>query len=224
MNLVGTKRSIPVAVVALALLASTVASSASANAPVEAVGLFKERAMIRVMGVERYLVVGQTSPEGARLDAASADAAVVTYGGATYRLTLSDRVGGTFAELRDTSVSIMPDSLGQYRIGGAINGRAVDFLIDTGASVVAISSVLADRLGIAYRDSPDRAKVVTAQGEMQSYVVNLDSVNVAGLETHQVRAAVIPGSYPVEVLLGMSYLRKVSMEESAGVLRLKQKI
>ncbi|NJN52350.1 MAG: TIGR02281 family clan AA aspartic protease [Gammaproteobacteria bacterium] len=179
--------------VAAALFAA-LSVAALGNAPVEAVGLFKDRAMIRVMGTSHYLVVGQTSPEGARLEAANAEFAMVHYQGTSYRLTLSDRVGGTFAEVRDASISIAPDDLGQYRVGGAINGRTVGFLVDTGASVVAMSSVHAEQLGIEYEGSPDRAQVMTAQGQAQSYLVNLESVNVGGIETHHVRAAVIPGA------------------------------
>ena len=63
---------------------------------------------------------------------------------------------------------------------------------------------------------------MTAQGQANSYLVELDSVTVGGIETHHVRAAVIPGNYPVEVLLGMSFLHKVKMEQQAGVLVLKQ--
>jgi len=194
-----------------------------ANGPVEAVGLFKDRAMLRVLGVERYLKVGETSPEGARLVSATAEQAVVEYRGESHRLTLSDRVGGTFAEVRDTSISISPDSFGQYRIGGSINGRAVGFLVDTGASVVAMSERHAEALGIDFKGSTERAQVMTAQGQTQSYLVTLDQVVVGGIASSQVRAAVIPGAYPVDVLLGMSFLRSVSMEENAGVLRLKQK-
>ncbi len=208
---------------AAAVVALGIAQPSMANAPVEAVGLFKDRAMIRVMGAEHYLLVGQTSPEGAKLESANAETAIVSYAGQSYRLTLTDRVGGSFAEVKDTSISIAPDDLGQYRIGGAINGRTIGFLVDTGASVVAMSSVHATQLGIDYEASPDRAQVMTAQGTAQSYLVNLDTVNVGGIETHHVRAAVIPGSYPVEVLLGMSFLRKVTMAESGGVLQLKQK-
>jgi aspartyl protease family protein len=208
--------------IALALLA-LLASYAHAAGPVEAVGLFKDRAMLRVHGIEHYVRAGETTPEGAHLVSATAEVAVVTYRGESYRLTLSDAVGGSFAEVRDATISIAPDDHGQYRVTGAINGRLVDFLVDTGASVVAMSEQHARSLGIEYEKSPDRAAVTTAQGKANSYLVDLDEVTVGGITTRHVRAAVIPGDYPVEVLLGMSFLRKVSLEESAGVLRLKQK-
>jgi len=77
-------------------------------------------------------------------------------------------------------------------------------------------------MGIEYEKSPERAPVVTAQGQVDSYLVDLESLTVGGIQTHHVRAAVIPGDYPLEVLLGMSFLHKVKMEQQAGVMVLQQ--
>jgi aspartyl protease family protein len=207
---------------ALLVLLSGIACGAFANAPVEAVGLFKDRAMIRVLGKEHYLTVGQTSPEGATLVESDAQHAVVRYKDETYRLSLSDRVGGVFQAPSQASLSIAPDQIGQYRAQGTINGRPADFLVDTGASLVAISERSAKQMGIQYATSPERAPVVTAQGQIDSYLVDLDTLTIGGIQTTHVRAAVIPGDYPLEVLLGMSFLHKVKMEQQAGVMVLKQ--
>ena len=207
---------------ALLVMLSGIACEAFANAPVEAVGLFKDRAMIRVLGKEHYLTLGQTSPEGATLVESDAQHAVVRYKDETYRLTLSDRVGGVFQPPSQTSLSIAPDNIGQYRAQGTINGRPADFLVDTGASLVAISERSAKEMGIQYTTSQERAPVVTAQGQIDSYLVDLDTLTVGGIQTTHVRAAVIPGDYPLEVLLGMSFLHKVKMEQQAGVMVLRQ--
>jgi aspartyl protease family protein len=206
----------------LLLLSGMAGQTLAANAPVEAVGLFKDRAMIRVLGAEHYLTVGQTSPEGATLVESDAQHAVVRYKDESYRLSLSDRVGGTFQAPSNASLSIAPDEIGQYRAQGSINGHMVDFLVDTGASLVAISERTAKQMGIPYAESPERAPVVTAQGQANSYLVDLDTLTIGGIQTHHVRAAVIPGDYPLEVLLGMSFLKKVKLDQQAGVLVLKQ--
>ena len=209
----------------MALLAlAIVALPAAAVAPVQAVGLFKDRAMIRVLGQEHYLTVGQSSPEGAQLVAADSTHALVRYQGQTYDLTLTEQSAGAggFQKASEVNLSIAPDELGQYRAQGAINGYFTNFLVDTGASLVAISEKHAREMNISYRESNERAPVVTAQGQANSYLVELDSVVVGGIAAHNVRAAVIPGDYPLEVLLGMSFLRKVKMEQQAGVLVLKQ--
>jgi aspartyl protease family protein len=207
---------------ALLVLLSGAVLTAVASAPVEAVGLFKDRAMIRVLGKEHYLTVGQVSPEGAALLEADSTHAVVRYKDQMYQLTLTAQVTGGFQKPHEVNLSIAPDSLGQYRIQGSINGYYVGFLVDTGASLVALSERQAKQMGIDYAKSNERAAVVTAQGQANSYLVELDTVVVGGIEKHNVRAAVIPGDYPVEVLLGMSFLQKVKMEQQAGVLVLKQ--
>ena len=198
------------------------ANAVFANGPVEAVGLFKDRAMIRVLGKEHYLTVGQTSAEGATLLESDAHHAVVRYKGETYRLTLSDQIGGVFQAPTQTTLSIAPDKIGQYRAQGTINGYATDFLVDTGASLVAISERSAKEMGLQYATSPEHASVVTAQGRVNSYLIDLDTVTVGGITTHHVRAAVIPGDYPLEVLLGMSFLHKVKMEQQENVMVLRQ--
>ncbi len=202
------------------ILLLLLAEIALAVDPVEAVGLFKDRAMLKVQGVAVLLRVGQTSPQGARLLKANAREAVVSFSGETYHLTLSQRVGGSFIPVDNVNLSIPADSFGQYRVKGSIDGQFVSFLVDTGASVIAMSERHAQSLGIDYRASQQKGRVLTANGEAESYNVILNEVTVGGIQMSNVKAAVIRGSYPVEVLLGMSFLSKVGMQNRNGVLRL----
>ena len=80
----------------------------------------------------------------------------------------------------------------------------------------------ADRIGVTYRDG-ERGQVITAQGTTNSYFVTLDQVTVGGITAHNVRAAIIDGAYPVEILLGMSFLSQVAIAEQGGVMTLTQK-
>ena len=178
----------------LAMMSLWFALDAAATGPVEAVGLFKGRAMIRVQGVEHYMREGETSPEGATLVSATAKEAVVDFKGERYRVGLSDRVGANFNAVARASIAILPDDMGQYRVSGAINGQSVNYLIDTGASLIAISSAQAKGLGIPYTRAADVGSVVTAQGQAKAYFVTIDSVNVGGIESRNVKAAVIEGA------------------------------
>ena len=196
--------------------------SVHAVAPVEVVALFKDRAMVRTTGGEHLLRIGETSPDGVTLLTADATNAEVTYKGERYDLSLSRRVSGNFQEVERTQISISPDHLGQYRITGTINGSSAGFLVDTGASVVAMSADHARSLSINFTDG-QKGAVQTAQGTADSYFINLDQVAVGGIRTYNVQAAVIEGSYPTDILLGMSFLRQVKMEEQGGVLTLVQK-
>ena len=149
-----------------------------AVAPVEAVGLFKDRAMLKVAGVTYLLRVGETAKDGTQLLEANADYALVRHSDKDYRLTLSDRVGGSFVPVSKANVSILPDEYDQFRVQGRINRQTVNFLVDTGASVVAMSSDDASALGVDYQSSSQKGVVLTASGSADSYFVNLETLEV----------------------------------------------
>lgn len=207
---------------AAALADAPAESPPAASPPVEVLALFKDRALLRAAGAEHLLKEGETSPDGVTLLEADARRARVRYRGSVYLLTVSRHVAGSFAVAERQRVAINADEQGQYRIRGAINDTFVDFLVDTGASVVAMSRVHAHTLGIDLTRG-DRGAVQTAQGTVGSHFVTLDKVVVGGITAHNVRAAVIEGNYPLEILLGMSFLRQVGMQEDGGVLTLIQK-
>lgn len=199
------------------VLALPIGALASA-VPVEVVGLFKDHAVVRLQGSEFVMKAGETRG-GVTLVSADARQARVAYEGREHVLGLSNRVSSRYRDVDKAQVVISSDSLGQYWIRGAINNRFTNFLVDTGASVVAISAADARALGIEF-DESDRGTVQTAQGTADTHFVTLDEVVVGGITAHNVRAAIIEGEYPLEPLLGMSFLRQVSLQENAGVLTL----
>ena len=205
-------------IVTLTALISMACAPAWSAAPVEVVGLFKNRAVVRIPGHELMLKVGETK-NGVTLLSADANQAHVSYQGQSYELSLSNRVAGEFQRAKSARVAITSDQLGQYRIRGAVNNRFTNFLVDTGASVVAISSNDAIGMGIEYSNG-QLGIVHTAQGATDSYFVTLDEVVVGGITAYNIQAAIIEGAYPLDPLLGMSFLRNVRMEENAGVLTL----
>lgn len=183
------------------------------------VGLFRDQAVLRFAGGEHLLRKGE-SFAGLTLISADSRRAVVSYRGERFELGLSGRVGTSFSPVEQTSVSIMRDEFGQYRTRGTINGHPVDLLVDTGASIMVMSSAEAARLGLTIDPEGPQVTVYTAQGETPSHVVTLDRVAVGGIERRGVKAAVIEGDYPVEILLGMSFLSGVTLKENAGMLTL----
>jgi aspartyl protease family protein len=183
------------------------------------VALFNGRAVVRTVDGEQMLKVGETSKTGVTLLAATPVGATVRYLDQIYDLDLSTRVAGNFTKPEQDVVRINRDDLGQYRMRGAIDDHPVNFLIDTGASVVAMSEVHAAMLGLNYQ-SGQRGSVQTAQGNANAYFVVLDKVTLGSITRHKVRATVIEGTYPVDVLLGMSFLNGVRLQDQAGVLTL----
>ena len=209
-------------VLAITVTALLTAKFAFSVGPVEVVGLFKNMAVVRVAGGEALIRVGETSDQGVTLLSADAREARVRYRGEEYHLSLSSRVGASFQKPTRAEIAIAPDRYGQYRIRGSINNNIANFLVDTGASVVAISSRDAQGLGLAY-ERGEKGVVQTAQGTTESFFMILDEVTVGSITAYNVQAAVIEGAYPVDILLGMSFLRQVGMQENGGVLTLTQK-
>ena len=196
--------------------------NAESAVPVEVVGLFSGQAVLQTSAGPQILKVGQTTNNGVRLIAADTSSAIVEYKGKTHTLKLSNKVATTFTTPQMASVKINRDDIGQYRTRGAINGSPINFLVDTGASIVAMSEQHAKSVGIDFRNG-DIGQVQTAQGTTQAYFVNLTEVRVGGIVVHNVRATILEGNYPLEVLLGMSFLNSVNMQDNHGVLTLTAK-
>ena len=133
-----------VAVAALLLLSSSTLVQANAT-PVAVIALFKDRALLRLPSKQELLVrVGETKA-GATLLSANAQGARVSYQGATYNLSLAQSSQTGYAASKRNRVTVPLDPRGQYRVQGSINRENVSFLVDTGASMVAISSQTAAR-------------------------------------------------------------------------------
>ncbi len=194
-----------------------VASLSHAAAPVEVVALFKDRAVIRTSEGRVMLKVGNTSKFGVSLISADPHVAKVRYKGEVYELGLSTRVSGGFEEPETQSVRMNEDALGQYRMRGSIDGTFVNFLVDTGASVVAMSERHARMVNLDYRRA-QKGTVQTAQGVARAYFLRLSEVTLGSITVNGVQATVIEGGYPTDVLLGMSFLNKLNMQNNDGVL------
>jgi aspartyl protease family protein len=221
---IGIGKYIRTAIAAFAvLLAIIVHAPAALAAPrVEAAGMYRGGAVLIIDGTQRMLREGETSPEGCRLVRATSQAATVQCRGAAPRqLTLTSRAGGAYAPVQRPVVRLQVNPRGQYMVRGNINGRGADLLVDTGASVVAISEREATSLGILVPANARAGMVSTAQGKARAREVRLDSIEVGGIRVPNVRAVVVDGAYPEAVLLGMSFLEAVSIEHAEGVMVLK---
>lgn len=197
------------------------ATAIRANAPtIQVEALFPNAAVLKIDGQRKMLKQGQTFA-GVTLVSAQADSAVVEYGGQRQTVQLSRYIGSSFAEVEEQTVTLTRDFRDQYQTNISINGRTVLALVDTGASSVAMSGSQARALGIEYYGG-QIGRVSTASGTAKAYSVVLRSVNVGGIEINNVRASIIEGDYPRIVLLGMTYLRHVKMEERDGVLTLSR--
>jgi len=209
-------------VLATALLSITTVLTLSAAAEeidIEVVGLFANAVMLKVDGEQKLLKKGETSAEGIYLEQADSRGATIEYQGRRQILGLSERISSSFEEAALRTVSVQMNNRGQYLTAGSINGRPVRFLVDTGANMIALNSVMARGLGLDVA-SGKKMRANTAGGTIDSTEVLLATVIVGGIKVTNVQAAVLEGEFPTEILLGMSFLRNVKIEKNAGLMTL----
>jgi aspartyl protease family protein len=121
------------------------------------------------------------------------------------------------------SVTVSRDWRGQFEVDAVVNGRRVGFMVDTGASVVALTARDAARLGIFPPQNAFVAEVRTANGNVRAAPTRLDSVQVGTLEVRDVGALVLPDEALSENLLGLAFLSRLRrFEYSDGKLVLEQ--
>jgi len=114
------------------------------------------------------------------------------------------------------TVTVRGDARGHFNVEGSVDGRRLDFMVDTGASVVVLRERDAARLGIHPIPRDYTASVSTANGTIKAAPVQLNSLEVGGIRVHGVRAMVLPDQALSENLLGMSFLSRVRRFEMAN--------
>ncbi len=107
---------------------------------------------------------------------------------------------------------------------GTINGRTVRFLVDTGATTVAMNKSQAENNSVCdYRMKGERIVISTASGNVKGYRVRLKSVSLGKIKQRNVEAMVIDGDHPGPILLGMSFLGKLKVEKEGNAMTIRQR-
>jgi len=114
------------------------------------------------------------------------------------------------------SVTVSRDSRGHFQTEGRVDGRRLGFMVDTGASVIALNETSAALIGVRPRPSEYTANVSTANGSIKAARTRLAMVDIGGLVVRDVDAMVLPDEALSENLLGLSYLSKLRRYEFAG--------
>jgi aspartyl protease family protein len=209
--------------IAMLMLCLSISQPLLADTQVNIVGLFNGKVVVMINnGKPRTLSVGQ-SAEGVKLIAADSKKAVLEVEGKRQELGMGQAasVSGTSASAPG-SVVLYADQAGHYFSQGQINGVPLKFLVDTGASVVAMNSSDARRAGIEYKKGK-RIPLHTANGVIQAYQVVVNTLKLGSVVLHQVDAVVNEGDSPPVVLLGMSALNRLDMKREGITLTLTKK-
>jgi aspartyl protease family protein len=120
------------------------------------------------------------------------------------------------------TASIPPGTNGHFETNAVINGRRIPFMVDTGASVIALRGEEASRLGIHPAQRDYTTKVSTANGVIFAAPVAPRSVELGGIVVRDVAAVVLPDEALAQNLLGMSFLSRIHWQYQGGRLVLEQ--
>jgi len=185
-------------------------------------GMLGDKALLVIDGQARGVAVGSTV-QGVKLVKIDGTQAQIEAGGKVSLL----RLGGAAVVAGDTgggggSRIVLPAGSGGHYTGlGAINGHPMRFVVDTGATSVAMGADTAAQLGLDYASST-AANTMTANGAVAARRLTLTKVTVGDVSVYNVEAIVVPQSMPV-VLLGNSFLSHFQMHSDSSSLILEKK-
>jgi aspartyl protease family protein len=187
-------------------------AGATAAQTVSLSGSLGGKALLMIDGAPRTLAVGQTV-QGVKLVGVTGSDAVVDVGGRRVNLQLGQaqvNLGGAASAGSGSQIVLTAGSGGHFVTQGSINGKAVSFLVDTGATNVALSQTVAEQIGLNYK-AGQRTLGQTANGPIVAYRVVLDTVRIGDVQVYNVEAAVLPAGME-QVLLGNSFLTRFQMK------------
>jgi aspartyl protease family protein len=198
------------------------ASAPAAAADIHVVGLTAGKAVVSINGGKpRTLAVGQATAEGVKLISADSQSATFEFEG--QRRTLGPGEGAAVATTSfgagGDRVTLTADSQGHFVATGVVNGTSLRFLVDTGATLVVLSSADARRAGLNYLAS-SRALTQTANGPVTVYNVKIDTMRVGDITLNGVDAVVVEGDKLPIALLGMSFLNRMEMRRDGSTMTL----
>jgi aspartyl protease family protein len=192
----------------------------AAAADVALIGVIGSKAAVLAVdgGEPKTVKVGQAW-RGIRVVQVDKEHARVEIDGVKRTLALGQHYRGDRAETGERqSATLAADGAGHFFAEGAVNGNPMRFVVDTGATLIALPGADAQRLGLDYRKGT-RGITQTANGPVAVYRVRLDRVRIGGIELHAVDGVVIEQGLPV-ALLGMSFLNRVDMRRDGDSMTL----
>ena len=186
-------------------------------------GMLGEKALLIINGQARGVAVGATV-DGVKLVRLDGAQAQIEAGGKTQTLRLGGTAvlaGDTGGHGKGTRIVLAVGTGGHYTTMGAINGHSVPFLVDTGATTIAMGADVASRIGLDPADS-QQSMAITANGAVPTRTIMLKQVTIGDVTIYNIEAMVMPQAMPV-VLLGNSFLSHFQMHSDNDTLVLDKK-
>lgn len=204
------------------LMVGLLVSAGAGATEVTVAGLFTNKALVQIDGGPlRTLSVGQKTAEGVVLVSVERDTATFDIEGKRITLGMGHARMATSAPAGE-SVVLTADVQGHFRTDGQVNGKSVRFVVDTGATLIALPAGEARRLSIDYQKGR-KAMMRTANGNIPGYIVRLDTVSVGSVTIYDVDAVVLEGEGLASPLLGMSFLNRMNMKREGDIMTLTRR-
>lgn len=194
-------------------------------ATVTVVGLFPNKAVVVINGTApRTISVGKKQAEDVTLISTAAASAVFDIEGKREVLEVGEHFAVASSGTKPGAGNVLTmaaDSAGHFWALGQVNGKTVRFLVDTGATTIALPADVAKGMGIDYTKG-QRGQTATAGGIVPVYRVKLDTVTIGGITLYQIDATIIEGGLDV-ALLGMSFLNRLEMKREGVTMTLTKR-
>jgi aspartyl protease family protein len=200
------------------LLVSTCATALDLNV----VGLFPNKAVVQIEGGALQTVsVGQKIRDEVMLVSVDRDCATFDIEGQRVALALN-QARRQMAPSKPESAIVPVDDSGRLVADGEVNGAPIRFAVDTGASLITLPAREAMRLGLNYR-SGRKVVMETANGDVLTYSVKLDTVRIGEVVLHGIDAVVTEGSNLRLSLLGMNFLNRMDIRREGTIMTLTKR-
>jgi aspartyl protease family protein len=200
-------------ILAACLMLAALAEAQASDEEITVVGLSSGKAIVTLGsgGKPRVLRDGDSLTSAIKLIKATPESALFEINGKRRSLALwsSQLSSGRSVFSATSSITLVADARGHFFTTGSINGALVQFLVDTGATMISLGLPDARRIGVNYLEG-ERGTSRTANGVARVYRVRLDTVKLGDITLNNVEALVHESEMPF-VLLGMSFLNRVEM-------------
>jgi aspartyl protease family protein len=188
-------------------------------------GMVGSKALLIVDGSAPKIVAAGEDFKGVKVVSTQGDTALLVVGGKRLNMRVGDAPASVGEQAGSKSsgsrIVLTAGDGGHFLAAGSINGKSVQFMVDTGATTVAMGSAEAKRMGIDYT-SGKPVRMNTANGQAMGYLLTLNSVRIGDVEVQNVEAIISQQAMPY-VLLGNSFLTRFSMRRDSDQMVLERR-
>jgi len=196
--------------------------NAADDLQIEMQALMPGMVVLLINGNRETLKTGNES-QGVKLISSNTKTAVLEINGEQKNYQMGTTIGTSFKKRSKISEQLVIDKYGMFRSYGSINGHSVKFLVDTGATSVAMSEKDARKLGIQYQLEGTATHTSTASGIAKAWSIKLKSVSLGSLKERNVEGVVVEGDFPRQILLGMTFLNRMRVEKEGNIMVITSK-